>query len=627
MKAEEAYKELERSIYVALETYSNVHRGSGHYSLVSTHLYEQARDIVLKYLELDPGRYIVLFCSPRGEVILKALQGTKSHKSVSSLEFGLPLGVRAIAVKRKDLPDGIPFQSGGGTTVLVSRKSVIWAGIPERFEPGTPAIINIIAFARSLQLIMKFGRDIFMSRPLNNMAAEEILYHDGLEKISGKELLDKLAESMIGRSIPVPTTEGNRNFINLDNSASTSAFEPVWNTVIQTIRQSPGVQQEIIREARSICADTLGAPMDSYDIIFTSNTTEAINLVAESFSRNSGQPTEPVVVSSLLEHSSNDLPWRKAQKDTLIRLGIDDEGFLDMSGLETILRDYNHLSLHGNKRIELVSVSGASNVLGVYNDLPELSRIVHQYGARLLVDGAQLVAHRKSDIERSGIDYFAFSAHKVYAPFGCGVLIVKKGILNFSAGELDDIRLAGEENVAGIAALGKSLALMQRVGMDIVREKEQELTKRVLKGMAGIKGLRIYGITDPDSHGFTSKGGVFVFSLKGVMPDRLARELAEQHGIGVRYGCHCAHILIKHLLNVPPSLERFQGILLTLMPWIRLPGVTRISIGIGNSGEDIDRFIQALKRIAARQKYSRPPIKQEINEFISASARKVYPGS
>jgi selenocysteine lyase/cysteine desulfurase len=143
----EAFAELERGVHAALETYSNVHRGSGHYSMVSTHLYEQARDIILEYLGLNKDKYVVIFCTPRRAETLKAQLKSKGHQSVSSQDIGLPLGVRALAVDRKVLPRGIPFQTGGGTARLVSPGWVIWANGPDKFEAGTPAIVNVIAFA------------------------------------------------------------------------------------------------------------------------------------------------------------------------------------------------------------------------------------------------------------------------------------------------------------------------------------------------------------------------------------------------------------------------------------------------------------------------------------------------
>ena len=169
------------------------------------------------------------------------------------------------------------------------------------------------------------------------------------------------------------------------------------------------------------------------------------------------QVMKPLVLNTLFEHNSNDLPWRRIPYFSIIRLQMDAEGFMDMNELETLLRSYNQNGQHGKKRIRLVAVSGASNVLGVFNNLEKISQVVHLYGARLLVDAAQLVAHRKVEVERSGIDYLAFSAHKVYAPFGTGVLLARKGLLNFTPAEMEMIQASGEENAAGIAALGKAL--------------------------------------------------------------------------------------------------------------------------------------------------------------------------
>ena len=639
-KSTEAFAELEQGVYAALETYSNVHRGSGHNSMVTTYLYEQARDIVLEYLGLDKDKYIVIFCTKRREAALIALLKPGRYQSVSSHETGLPIGVRALAVSRKALPSGIPFQTGGGTTRLVSPRWIIWASAPNKFEAGTPAIINVIAFARALQLMQHFGKDIFRDASVNVLSANEILYHDELEEYTGQELLDKLRQTCIGCDIQVPTTGGTKRFINLDNGASTPTFEPVWNAVCQSWHQPNQIREDIVHEVRSICAGMLGAPLSAFDVTFTSNTTEAINLVAESFSRESHHDIEPVVLNTLLEHTSNDLPWRMVRHVSLIRFPVDTEGFIDLNELDKFLYTYNQKGQYGNKRITLVAVSGASNVLGVYNDLENISRIVHRYGARLLVDAAQLVAHRTVEMEKWGIDYLAFSAHKVYAPFGNGALVARKGLLTFSPAEMELIQTSGEENTVGIAALGKALVLLQRIGMDLIRQEEQSLTVRTLHGLSQIAGLRIFGIKDPKSPKFARKGGVIVFSLPNIYANVIARDLAEQGGIGVRYGCHCAHLLIKHLLHVSPFLEQMQGLMLTLFSRIRLPGLTRVSLGIENNNEDVDTLIQVLGKIvrqttktADRYRVSRingtaslsyKDVKQQMDDFVRAVALKVY---
>ena len=625
----ETFTELERGMYAALETYSNVHRGSGHNSLVTTHLFEHAREIVLEYLGLNKDKYVVIFCTPRrAKVLIQQLQ-PENYQILSSLDFGLSLGVTALAVKRNKLPKSVTFNVGGGTARLISKDWIIWARSPDKFEAGTPAIINIIAFAKALRMIKRSEKNSFLNSTSKPLTAAEILYHDELDKYSGKELLEELRKTLIGRGVQVPTMEGQRTFINLDNSASTPTFTPIWNAFRQAYRQPEQVKQEIIQEVRAICAEFLGAPLAEYDMFFTSNTTEAINLVSESLSRESEEGIEPVVLGTLLEHSSNDLPWRIIPGCSLVRLSVDADGFINPDELNTIIKAYNQEFLYGRKRIRLVAVSGASNVLGTCNNLEEISRIAHQYGARLLVDAAQLVAHRKVDMEGCGIDYLAFSAHKVYAPFGSGMLVARKGLLKFNAEEFDLIRSSGEENAGGIAALGKALLLLQRIGMDLIREEEQALTKRALHGMAQIQGLNIYGINDTESPYFSRKAGVIPFAFTNKMSTQTGKELALWGGIGVRTGCHCAHIIVKHILHVGPGLEKFQKLIVTLFPKLSLPGVARVSLGIGNSESDVDHLIQVLEKIAGKpqsqSKDAKPAqVKKLMNDFSGAIVRRIY---
>ena len=263
-----AYTELERGVYSALETYSNVHRGSGHYSIVTTHLYEQARNIVLEYLDLNKDKYTVIFCSPRRAAAIVMQLKAESFQIVSSNDLGLSIGVRALAVKRNALPKGVPLQTGGGTTKLISKEWVIWADAPDKFEAGTPAIINVIVIAKALVMIRQSGENIFLNPPAEKHTANDILYNDELEKYSGKELLHELRKTYIGRGILVPTIEGVKPFINFDNSASTPTFTPIWNAFRQTLSLPSQVQKEIIQEVRSVCAGILGAPLSEYDVIF-----------------------------------------------------------------------------------------------------------------------------------------------------------------------------------------------------------------------------------------------------------------------------------------------------------------------------------------------------------------------
>lgn len=617
MKGQKAMDLLETGILEALKTYSNTHRGSGQNSLVTTHLLEEARGIFLDYLDLDPEIHSLVFCSPRGAELFRAALPNKSYQILSSKDFGLSLGVRVLAADKKALPKSIPFLSGGGTTKLVAEDWIIWADAPYRFEAGTPAIINVIAFARALGIVKKYGMTFFLEPQVESPSLEEIMHIDGLQNYSGRELLEKLRETLIGKDLRVPTCWGPQAFINLDNSASTPSFLPIWDSYRRCLRVSPSIQGEVIQEARSICAEALGAPLDLYDLIFTSNTTEAINLAAESLSIPASKNQDTFLLSSFLEHSSNDLPWRNVPGIQILRLRINEEGFLNREELERHLRDFQSRAQAGEPGICLVSLTGASNVLGTCNDLTAISELVHRYGSYLLVDAAQLIAHRPLNMESLGIDFLAFSGHKVYAPFGAGALIARKGLLNFSQKEKENLQERGEENVSGIAALGKALQLMQRIGMELIQEEEHQLMVKALKGMRKIKGLKIYGLSDPDSPRLRNKVGVIPFEIKGRMPSQIGKLLAENGAIGIRYGCHCAHLTIKKVLKISPFLEKVQRLIQTLIPKMQFLGVDRMSLGIANTEAELDHFLQVLDYLAEgkKKKGTRPTWAQE--DFLS----------
>ncbi len=210
--------------------------------------------------------------------------------------------------------------------------------------------------------------------------------------------------------------------------------------------------------------------------------------------------------------------------------------------------------------------------------------------------------------------------------------MVRKGLLKFSSAELQSIQASGEENVGGIVALGKALILLQRIGLDVIQAEEQTLIVRALRGLAQIPGLTMYGIKDLNSPKFAQKGGVIVFSLDGMLAPQVAEELAERGAIGVRAGCHCAHLLVKHLLHISPSLQLFQGLIVSLFPRIELPGITRVSLGIENSAEEIDALVHVLDTIARQPRAgmgnpfssAQTDTRRQMEAFAKAVAKRVY---
>ena len=629
-----AINELEKSIFRTLRTYSNVHRGSGHYSIVTTHLYDKAREIVLEHLGLNKLKYVLIFCSLRRSKQFIGQVGQENVVSISSHDIGLSLGVVALAIKKKALPAGPPIQTGGGTTKLIGRDWIIWADNPDKFEAGTPAIVNIIAFAKSLMLLNKYGESAF----LNSSEEEDVVstFESGLssQKPSGPELLRKIQQEFIILDHGVPTLDQDQEFINFDNSASTPTFNSVWETFRESLTLDQKYQKEIISKTKAIVLDFLGADQ-KYDVLFTSNTTEAINLAVENFMHDQAADERPVVINTLLEHSSNDLPWRSDKFD-LVRLDIDEKGFVDLQEIESLINKYNIGKEFGNQRVRLIAISGASNVLGSCNDIKSICEIAHKYDVKVLVDGAQLIAHRKMNLQAIGVDYFAFSAHKIYAPFGSGGLVMKKELISFSEDELEEIKDSGQENVAGIAALGMAMQVLQSIGMDNIQNHETKLTKMMLDGMGKIDGVKIYGVQSSDDPDFKKKLGVIPFGVKGMESFHVAHRLSALSGIGVRYGCHCAHLLVKHMAHIGPGLEKFQRVIQKLFPKLRLPGVVRASIGIENTEAEVDRFLSTLKVIAATKYKSTPKnkktsyatsrsfVKNQIQKYAETAEAEVY---
>lgn len=608
----------------ALQTYANVHRGSGFKSMVTTHLYEKAREIILNYLHLSPAEYVVIFASGyRADKIKSQLYSDDFHLLKSS-EFGLHLGVYALAVKKKKLPPDIRFIAGGGTTKLYSKKWIIHSGYPDAFEAGTPAIINCIAFAAALKMIEKSGEKGLFSNNLQPDSSTEIFGANETNSLKGFELLENLSTNMIGKKIQVPAIHGYRPFVNLDNSASTPAFSETWQVFAKTLSLGTDNEQKTIENARNTCAEVFNAPETEYEIIFSSNTTESINFVAECLENENENGIEPLVLITDLEHSSNDLPWRQMRGWQVNRLPFNKLGFWDLTQLEKTLDEYNEQQLFGQRRIKIVAVSGASNVLGSCNNLDETSRIVHKYSAKLLVDGAQLVAHREVNISKTNIDFFAFSGHKIYAPFGTGVLIAKKGFLTDEK-KLAEFKKSGNENPGGIAAFARALQLLKQVGYETIVKHEEMLTRKTMKGLSQINDVRIFGIDNPASGDLKNKTGVIGFDIKNRAAGGIAKKLSFQAAIGTRYGCHCAHVLIKYLLDFTPFLEQFQRLVVLLVPPLKLQGFIRVSFGIETTETDIELLLAEVQKIASKAKTPGfKAIKEQTNEAILRISGEVY---
>ena len=335
---------------------------------------------------------------------------------------------------------------------------------------------------------------------------------------------------------------------------------------------------EAFEKARRITQKFLNATTSS-EIIWTRGTTEAINLVTNSYARATLKPGETVVITEL-EHHSNIVPWQMVCSQTgaiLKSVHVEEDGTLDMDHYHSLLRE----------NTKIVSVGHVSNALGTLNPIKDMVTSAHKVGAIVLIDGAQGAAHFPVDVQDIGCDFYAFSGHKVFAPTGIGVLYGKKKLLEEmppwqGGGEMiEHVSLdhtsyqrppfkfeAGTPNIAGALGLGAALDFLSQLDQEAIFAHESELLSLATAQLQQIEGLKIIG-TAP------KKGPVVSFVIDGTHPQDVGT-LLDQQGIAVRTGHHCA---------------------MPLMEALGLPGTVRASFSLYNSVSDIEQLVEAVRKV------------------------------
>lgn len=315
------------------------------------------------------------------------------------------------------------------------------------------------------------------------------------------------------------------------------------------------------------------------EIIFTRNTTEAINLVAYTWGRKNIGKGDTIILSEL-EHHSNIVPWQRlcSEKRAKIKyLTIDDEGNLDLSQLESYIIKNN---------VKLISLSHMSNALGNIIPLKSIVKIAHSFGIPICVDGAQSVPHIKTDVTDINCEFLAFSAHKMLGPTGVGILYAKKKILEemdpFIGGgdmikevhkyetiynDLPHKFEGGTPNIADVIGFSHALDYLNKIGIENIRRHEFELTKYALDKMSNLKDIKLYGNLEP-----SQRGGIISFNLGDIHPHDLATILNGE-AIAIRSGHHCAQVLMEKL---------------------DVAATSRASFYIYNTKDEINIFINAL---------------------------------
>ena len=398
-------------------------------------------------------------------------------------------------------------------------------------------------------------------------------------------------------------------YINFDNAATTPAFKSVLKKINEftpwysSIHRGTGFKSQIssreYEKARTVIGEFVGTDSQNYDIIFVKNTTEAINKLA--WQLRNYQPEKNIIISSEMEHHSNDLPWRDKYITKYIK--TDTKGILNLTDLEAKLLKYEN-------KVKLVTITGASNITGYINPIHKIASLVHHYNSLLMVDGAQLIPHKKTNMNPSKIekiDFMSFSAHKMYAPFGVGVLITPHKLLNREKPEYSGggtVKLvtknkvlwkktpqkdeAGTPNIMGVIALAEAIKQLTRIGLNNISNYERKLTQYASEKLRNIREIKIYRKLNNQKN-----IGIIPFNIKGLTHRKTAELLSKKAGIGVRNGCFCAQPYIQKLLNI--STKKIHNRIKN--PKLSHPGMVRISFGMYNQKNEVNSLIIALKNI------------------------------
>ncbi|QGU94851.1 aminotransferase class V-fold PLP-dependent enzyme [Clostridium bovifaecis] len=419
---------------------------------------------------------------------------------------------------------------------------------------------------------------------------------------------------VVGVNTRVPLINGNYGqAINFDNAATTPPlitvvdevmkFLPLYSSVHRGFGYKSQLSTKLYEDCRNIVSKFVAADPKHNTVIFVKNTTEAINKLSNMLYE---KYKDYVVLSTDMEHHSNDLPWRKYNIDYI---AVDECGRLSLEDLKKKLEMYNG-------KVKLVTLTGASNITGYKNPIHEAAKLAHEYGAKILVDGAQLVPHSPVNMKpinsTEHIDYLTFSAHKMYAPFGVGVLIGPKDDFrdvppDYPGGGTVDIVThdyvkwfdtphkdeSGSPNVVGVVALASAIETLSLLGMDNIERHENTLTQYALKALSKIPNLKIYC----DGMNSNQRIGTISFNIDGINHEIVAKILSYEGGIAVRNGCFCAQPYVQKLLKM--SKKEVEERVKT---GSHEPGMVRISFGIYNTKREIDVLISLLRKIVSDRK-------------------------
>ncbi|QES41181.1 cysteine desulfurase [Streptomyces venezuelae] len=419
--------------------------------------------------------------------------------------------------------------------------------------------------------------------------------------------------AVLGRDVTVPlVTGGEVTYAALDYAASAPALQRVWDDVAAyapyygSVHRGAGylsqLSTDLFENSRKTVAEFLGC-REGDQVVFTRSTTDSLNLLAAAL------PADCQVFVFETEHHASLLPWRDARVTYLNAPRTPDEA---VHTLERALADREPYGP------ALVCVTGASNVTGELWPVRELAAAAHAHGARIVLDAAQLAPHHPVSIAELDVDWVAFSGHKLYAPFGSGVLAGRSDWLRdaepYLAGggasrkvarradggvdvEWHDTAArheAGSPNVIGVYSIAAACKALTEAGFDELVAREQHLIRTVREGLAEVPQVRILSLFGDDA----PRVGVISFVVDGWNSSHFAAALSAEYGIGVRDGLFCAHPLVRTLLDSEPDEPGECGAP-EAAPGEKSLNAIRVSFGAGTPDEHVERFVRAVRELVA----------------------------
>ena len=398
--------------------------------------------------------------------------------------------------------------------------------------------------------------------------------------------------------------------INFDNAATTPPFKRVVKRVLETteyygsIARGDGQKSQycsdLYEECRRYILKYFNAPEEIYTAIFVGNTTDGLNKLSNILINNK----EDIVITTRMEHHSNDLPWRN--KCDLKYVEVNEDGRININEIEELIERYK-------EKVKYITITGASNVTGYINDIRKISGLIHKYGGKIIVDGAQLVPHKKIYMYKKdsleNIDFLVFSGHKIYAPFGSGAIIgLRKDFINNLPDTkgggtveyvIDNNQLwlntpekneAGTPNLFGAVAIMEAMKEIEKIGFERIEKNEKELLQYLINGLKELNRVKLYA----DNDCIDDRLGILVFTIDGMKYYEVGEKLSEIKAIGVRQGGFCSHPYTRRVLGIPNN---------QLQEYINkngIPGLVRLSLGIYNSKKEANIFLETVELLCRR---------------------------